>query len=222
MKRKFTMMFISALFLTATSVVARVLSFVPLGFWANFGIGSGLLVVGLLLLVFCGKHNAVKCVVTVINALSMGCYLRSWYINRGFDNSLWLMLFVVALATIYYLVAILPMAIPAVEAKKGLYLTLFVIASVVLFVLLVIFTKTTWVSTLGYFGLIQLGFVICLALDEKQKIYNAMVASTYTVAICAVIILIVVLSASSDGGGSILDGLDIPSGDGKKSKKSHK
>ena len=205
MKRCLSTLSVSILFLFATSVVAYFAQYVPLGFWGMFGVASGVLVLGFVLVLLTRRHNFVKLIIVGVNAVAMGFYLRSWYINRGFNNPLWLMLAVSLLASVYFVVFLLPLLIPSLNRHYGWYLLVFTLLSIVGYVLLVVLTKTTWVSTLGYYGILQLGFIISLSFkcDSRKELYNSFLASSYSVAVCALIILLIVLS---DGNG--LDGIE--------------
>ena len=114
------------------------------------------------------------------------------------------MLAVSLLASVYFVVFLLPLLIPSFNRHYGWYLLTFTLLSIVGYVLLVVLTKTTWVSTLGYYGILQLGFIISLSFKckNRKELYNSFLASSYSVATCALIILIIVVS---DGNG--LDGL---------------
>lgn len=109
MKRCLKTLGVTFIFLVITSVVGYAASFIPLGFWEIFGIASGILIASVLLSVLLRKSAGIKIAAMLLNAISMGFYLRSWYINRGFDNPLWLMLCVALLASVYLLIFILPL-----------------------------------------------------------------------------------------------------------------
>ena len=208
MKRCLSTLLVSILFLFATSVVAYVAQYVPLEFWGMFGIASGMLVLGFVVVFLTRRYNFVKLIIVALNSVAMGFYLRSWYINRGFNNSLWLMLAVSLLASVYFVVFLLPLLIPALNRHYGLYLLVFTLLSIVGYVLLVVLTKTTWVSTLGYYGILQLGFIISLSFkcDSLEELYNSFLVSSYSVAVCALIILIIVVS---DGNALDVDFLSV-------------
>lgn len=210
MKRCLKTLGVTFIFLVITSVVGYAASFIPLGFWEIFGIASGILIASVLLSVLLRKSAGIKIAAMLLNAISMGFYLRSWYINRGFDNPLWLMLCVALLASVYLLIFILPLYVDALNRHYGWYLLIFTILSIAGYVCLVIFTKTTWVSTLGYFGLLVLGFIMTMSMDgsTKPKLLTSWQIASFTVAVCAVIILIIV------AGGDGLDAIDVGGADG--------
>lgn len=188
----------SFLFLTVTSLVGYTAYFFNItDFWIMFGIASGVLVVGILIGII--KHKSAKIVSFFVNAVSMGFYLQSWYINRGFENSVWLMLGVATLAVAYMMVFALPLLIPAVNRHYGIYLIIFILLSLGGYVALLVFTKTTWVSTLGYFGLLQLSFILgssfdCTDFDDEIR---ALWLSSYSIVVCAAIILAIVAGGDS-------------------------
>ena len=216
MKRCLQTLLVAVCFLFTTSVVGWAAQFIPLGFWGIFGVASGILAAGLILSLTCRRKKSVKLVSIAVNAVAMGFYLRSWYINRGFDNALWLMLCVSLLAAAYLFIFILPLYIDAINRHYGWYLLVFTVLSVAGYVCLVVLTKTTWVSTLGYYGLLQLGFIMTMSMDgsNRLKLYNSWQVASYTVAVCAVIILISVLGG--DAAGDFLDGFS-GGGGGKSS-----
>ncbi len=194
MKKISITMLVSSFFLMATAVVAYLAGLAQLNsFWWAFGIASALLVLGFVLMLF--KQPKLYAVTFVINAIAMGFYLRSWYINRGFNNSLLLMIGVVLLAVVYMLLFVLPLFIPFVNKHYGLYLIIFVLLSLAGYICLLIFTKTTWVSTLGYFGIVQLAFIMGLsfgASDLEEQIFSNVICS-YSVLICGIVILAIVV-----------------------------
>lgn len=207
MKRCLQTLLISICFLFTTSVVGWTAQFITLGFWHIFVIGTVILVASIVLSLTCRKTASVKLITVFINAVSMGFYLRSWYINRGFNNPLWLMLCVSLLAAAYLFVFILPLYIDALNRHYGWYLLIFTILSIIGYVCLVVFTKTTWVSTLGYYGLLQLGFIICMSMEggSKSRLYASWQVASYTVIVCAIIILLIVVGG--DGVDGLFDGL---------------
>ncbi len=216
MKRCLQTLAVSLVFLIVASVVGYIGRFIPLDFWWIFGIATAILVVSVILSLALRKNPTYKLFSVFINAVSMGFYLRSWYINRGFDNALWLMLCVSLLAAAYMFIFILPLYVDAINRHYGWYLLVFTVLSIVGYVCLVVLTKTTWVSTLGYYGLLQLGFIMTMSMDgsNRLKLYNSWQVASYTVAVCAVIILIIVLGG--DAAGDFLDGFS-GGGGGKSS-----
>lgn len=208
---------ISVAFLAVTSVVCFLTSFLSLTFWWAFGTATVLLACGVIVLILLRKHEKTAHSLTVgINAVAMGFYLRSWYVNRGFDNPLWLML-LISVAAVAYLVLFL-LVTKISFFSNDTWLVIYILASLVVYVVLVVATKTTWVSTLGFYGLLQMGFMVGLRLNDDSQGNELTIAllSTYSVLICAVIILLVALGADA------LDCVDFGFGAGSDSKKAKK
>ena len=206
MKRCLKTLAISLAFLVTTSIVGYFAKYIPLGFWWTFGIATGILALGIVLTFTLKRRCSVKLAVIFINAVAMGFYLRSWYINRGFNNPLWLILCVALLASVYLLLFMLPLYINAINRHYGVYLLIFTILSLAGYICLVVLTKTTWVSTLGYYGLLELGFIMTMSMDgdDREDLYTSWQVASYTVAVCALIILLIVVGG--DSAGDFLDG----------------
>lgn len=210
---------ISVAFLAATSVVCFLTAYLSFPFWWAFGIATALLACGILVLILLRKHTQTAQLITIgINAVAMGFYLRSWYINRGFDNSLWLMLLISVAAVIYLVLFLLVTKIPVFSDNT--WLVVYIIASLVVYIVLVVATSTTWVSTLGFYGLLQMGFMVGLHMNDDAQGNELTVAlwSTYSVFICALIILLIALGADA----SLDFDFGAGFGSGKKSNKKSK
>lgn len=223
MKRCLQTLGVSLIFLIVTSVVCFLARFIPLGFNPIFGIATGILAFGIIISTVFWRRRKGKIVAKIVsifvNAVAMGFYLRSWYINRQFDNPLWLMLCVALLASVYLLIFVLPLYIDAINRHYGWYLLVFTILSLAGYICLVVFTSTTWVSTLGYYGLLELGFIMTMSMDgnNRIKLYTSWQVASYTVMVCAVIILIIVFGGDGIdglfdgvGGGDVGGGINSP------------
>lgn len=100
MKRLFHTILASALFLALCSVVGYCAYFFNIkNFWIMFAIASAVFVLGVIFALV--KRTSCKVIAFFVNAVAMGLYIQSWYIYRGFENSLWLMLAVSAVAVAY-------------------------------------------------------------------------------------------------------------------------
>ena len=230
MKRVCFTFLASFVFLAVTSLTGYAAYFFNISnFWIMFGIASGVFVAGIALGFV--KHVAAKIVAFFVNAVAMGFYLQSWYVNRGFDNSLWLMLGVAALAAAYMLVYVLPLFIPAVNRHYGVYLLIFVLLSLAGYVVLLCFTKTTWVSTLGFYGILQLSFIMGCSFSDVSDFDDQVqvwLVSSCSLLVCAALILMAALgselgsdcSCDCDGGGcSPSEGISSPIRTVPKNKK---
>ena len=225
MKRVMITTLFCFLFLVVSSVTAFLLRYANnIGIGAMFGIASGILVLGILLHVLLRKKNKLKLIPFFVNAVSMGAYLRSWYIFRGFDNALWLIVLTAALASAVILVFALFLLIPKIREHYGIFLLVFVLLLLATYILLVIFTQNTWVSTLGFYGIVALSFVLGLSIGANAETFpfSSLVWSSYSIAICAIIIAVIVLS-EGDGLDGVADLFCVGDVSGSaKSKKRRK
>lgn len=217
MTRIVTTWAVSTAFLFVLSFTCWLIGFAKLSFWWNCGIGAGILVAGIVALFTLAQFamKTVKLTVTFTNGVAMGFFLRCWYINRGFENPLWLMLCVGLFASVYFVIFVLPLLIPAVNRGYTWYWVVFFAVSVVGYILLAVLTRTTWVFTLGYFDLLQLGFILSLSLDGEQT--NGFWVSSYSVMLCAMIVFVLAVCGDNcecccdgfDGFGTVKSPLDV-------------
>lgn len=224
MKRTLITILFCLLFLLASSVTAFVLRYVNINSVGGmFGLASGVLVTGIALHILLRKKNALKLIPFFVNSVSMGAYLRSWYIYRGFDNALWLIALMAVVASAVLLVFAAFLLIPKINDHYGIFMLVFVLILLAVYILLVMFTQNTWVSTLGFYGIVALAFVVGLSLstDAEAFPYATLVWSSYSILICAVIIAIVVLS-EGDGIDGLADGFFGASYSPVKTKKNRK
>lgn len=217
---------LTTVFLLIASLVGYFAKYLFQQFWWAFGVASAVLALGVLVLTVAKKnrHNFFVAVY-IVNAVAMGLYLRSWYILRGFtENSLWLMLAMSLAAVLYFALFLLPQFIPWVRNNYSAYLVGYIIVSLAVYVLLLCFTKTTWVSTLGFYGLLQMGAMVALSLFDENENHWAFVAlcSSYSVFVCALIILLVAVGGDLDldfGGGVDIGSVRSPVAKGKRNGK---
>jgi len=149
-----------------------------------------------------------------ISSVAMGVLMRAWYINRGFNNSLALMM-AVSMATVLYLWLFFALSrIPFIRnsgVAYAVYCAIFVILSVVGYLVVMTKTETTYVSTFGYYMIIELAFIFAMSLEvhTPEELIRNLTLSTYSVLIVAIIAGVVILVAAAGG-----DGCDCDCGDG--------
>ncbi len=149
-----------------------------------------------------------------ISSVAMGVLMRAWYINRGFNNSLSLML-TVSLVTVLYLWVFFALSrIPFIRhsgVAYAVYCAVFVILSVVGYLVVMAKTETTYVSTFGYYMIIELAFIFAMSLEvhTPEELIRNLTLSTYSVLIVAIIAGVIILVAAAGG-----DGCDCDCGDG--------
>ena len=223
-------------FLAVASVVAYFLRFLASDVWLPVIIGVLLLVISGILAFFAKKSIAFNTVCSMISAVALGFLIRAWYINRGFDNPLWMMLLVSLAAVGYLWIFFLLTRIPIFKEHPIAFAVPFIVLSVILYAIIVFTTVTTFVSTFGYYALIVIAFIfaMCKSTAEPRDLVRAMTLSTYSLFAVAVIVAIFIALGDGDfdleldfdldfGDGAeiaegVLDGFDVASGSKKKNK----
>lgn len=151
------------------------------------------------------ERKTVNIVCFVVNAAAMGCLIRAWYLFRGFDNS-FITMFFVSLATVLYLWVFFALSkIPFIHRSKAAYTVLciaYVLLSVLVYVIAVATTHTTYLSTFGYYMAIELAFIFAMSLDTENpdELIRNLTLSTYSIFIVVIIAAVVVaVIAGGDG-----------------------
>lgn len=96
--------------------------------------------------------------------------------------------------------------------------------SIICYVLVIVLTKTTYVSTYGWYMMIEIAFVFALSIEaeDRLEIFQHTVLSTYSVLVVAILMLIIMLagdSADFSFDGSIFDSFSSSSSKKKKRTK---
>ena len=221
---------VSFLFLLVCSIVARITMNLFDNVKTPLIIGVFILALSGLVALIVRESTAVNITCATISAVAMGFVMRAWYILRGLENSIFTMAFI-ALGTVVYLwIYFAIIRIPVVKESEGVTIAvtaLYVILSIVIYLILVFGTETNFVSTIGYYAFIELSFIFAMSLevnDNKELIRNLTI-STYSVFIVAIVVAVFALAASGgdcdcDCGGCDCDGCG--GGETKKAKRKGK
>lgn len=200
MKKTLYTTVLSAVFLSLASVVAYILRFFPqLTLTVCLVVGIALAVANAIFALI--KQQVVANLLQLLfNSVSLGFVLRAWYIFRQIDNALWLMLCVSLACVAYLWVYLALLQISPFKRNAGLFTLVFVVLSVVVYVLLVIYTKTTFVSTLGLFSIVEIAFFFCMfsASDGIKEFLQKAVVSSFSIIIVAIVVVSIVCE-SADG-----------------------
>lgn len=177
---------------------------------------------GIILFVLRKKGSIFYLIFYLINAFALGLCIRGWYIYRGFDNPLWMMLLISLISTLYLWVFYLLLFVPLFNRHYTAFTIIFMILSVIAYVLVVIFTKTTFVSTYGWYMIIEIAFIFALSIknDDNKQLFKYVVISTYSVIVVAIFMLLIM--SSGDGIDLSFDGIgvgDLTSPRDKKQKQ---
>jgi hypothetical protein len=140
----------------------------------------------------------------MLSSVAMGVLIRAWYINRQFDNSFAVMT-VISLGAVLYLWIFFALSkIPFIHKSKAAYTCLCVLYAVLsgaLYFLVMMNTETTFVSTCGYYMIIELAFIFAMSLEvnNKKELIRNLALSTYSVFIVAIIAGVVIVAALAGG-----------------------
>lgn len=145
-------------FLLVASLIAYLFGFVESDYeylgWVYVGVGVAALVASGVLAFAVKGRSAVNIACFAANSVALGLCIRGWYELRGLENS-FLTMFFVCLACIAYLwVFFLLCLIPFISRHITPFFFIWLGISAVAYILVVIFTTTTFVSTFGYYMLI--------------------------------------------------------------------
>lgn len=183
----------SFLFLIICSTVAYFLRYVSFNSAiVPLVVGVVVLILSGVLAIFAKQKNLLNIICFVLSAIALGFLIRAWYIFRGFDNS-FLTILLVSLACIVYLwIFYLLTFIPFFEKHFNWFFWIYFILSFIAYILVIIFTKTTFVSTFGYYMIIEMAFIFALCAESKNltELVRSITISTYSVFIVAIIIIL--------------------------------
>ena len=191
-----------------SSTFAYFLRYLPItNAWIIVLIGIGILIVSGLISIISKKNILLNVLCFTISAVALGFCIRAWYIFRGFDNS-FLTIFLVSLACVAYLwIFYLLTYIPFVEKHFNLFFWLYFIISFIVYLILVFTTKTTYISTFGYYMIIEMSFIfaLCSECENMKELIKSLTLSTYSVFVVAIFIIL----AMSDGSDFSIDGIEF-------------
>ena len=77
------------------------------------------------------------------------------------------------------------------------------ILSIIAYIIVIATTKTTYISTYGWYMIIEIAFLFAISVksENNQELFKYAVISTYSVLVVGIIMLLIMLSG---------DGLDVP------------
>jgi hypothetical protein len=220
---------VSLLFLLTCSLVAKLTEQCFTDVKTPLIIGVSVLAASGILALIVRDTTAVNVLCAIISAIAMGFVIRAWYVLRGLENSLGLMALISLGAVVYLWLYFALIRLPVVRESAGVTVAvtaLYVVISVIIYLLLVFGTQTSFVSTIGFYTFIELSFIFAMSLevnDQKELIRNLTI-STYSVFIVAIIVALFALAASGgdcdcDCGGCDCDGCGGSSANTKKPKR---
>ena len=227
MKKSFIVSTVSFLFLLICSSVAYLLRYIPLkNPWWALAIGLITLAVSGIAAAFAHRIVGLNITCFLISAAALGFCIRAWYLFRGFDNPLWIMALVSFAAVIYLWIFYFLSKIPIFEKYPKIFVCIFLLLSLVGYLAVMLTTKTTYVSTFGYYMIIEIAFIfaMCSDISDIPDLIRKLTLSTYSVFAVAVFIAVIMLLGALGGDADCdcdlaLDCCDLDLGGGKQKKK---
>ena len=181
-----------------------------------------------------------NCLCFMLSSVAMGILIRAWYINRGFNNSFATMA-LVSLAAVAYLWLFFALSrIPLFRRSRRAYIiyaAIYAALSGIGYLAVMLNTKTTFVSTFGYYMIIELAFIFAMSLEveDARHLVRNLTLSTYSVFAVAIGVGVAVLLSLVCGEGGdcdcdgdccecvdCCDGCDCDTGSEYRKKKKNK
>ena len=202
----------SFLFLFLCSFVARCTKGLFVGYKATLPLIIGVIILatsGIIALIVRDRPN-VNVFCFILSSIAMGFIMRAWYILRDLYNSILITALISFGAVIYLWIYFALIRIPAIKESAGVTAAvsvLYVILSIVIYIFLVLKTKTSFVSTVGFYAFVEISFIFAMSLEvnDKDELIRNLTLSTYSVFVVAIIVAIFALMAAGGGDGCDCD-----------------
>lgn len=228
----------SFVFLLICSLVARFSRGFFQGYWPPLLIGVGILVVSGIIALIVRESTPVNILCFGLSAIAMGLIIQAWYVLRSLENPIFITALISLGAVVYLWLYFALIHIPVVKESAGVSVAvtaLYIIISVIIYVILVLRTETNFVSTVGFYAFIEISFIFAMSfeINSRDELIRNLTLSTYSVFVVAIIVAVIALMAAAgdgdcdcDCGGcdGCCDGLDCASdiGGSKVSKRKKK
>lgn len=191
----------SFVFLLISSLVAYFLGKINFStVWFPLCIGVVTLALSGVLAIFAKNNTILNAVCYLLSGVALGFFIRAWYIFRGFNNPIWLFVLVSLSCVVYLWIVFALSKIPCCYKHPKLFILVVLLLSLFGYILLVALTKTTYISTFGYYMIIEIAFLFAMfnSSDNFYELFRNVTLSTYSVFVVAVIIIISIVSGEGD------------------------
>lgn len=200
----------SFVFLMLSSTVAFLGKFIFDEPVAPLVIGCIILLVSGILAFVIKESTPVNILCFFISSLAMGCLIRAWYNLRHIENGMVTMILVSLSLVLYLWVFFALSRIPFIRHNKTAFIIfgiIFVLLSVAAYIYLVFNTDTTYLSTIGYYAIIEFAFIFAMSLEAhtREDLIRNLTLSTYSVFAVAIIVAVFVVLALLGGDGMDCD-----------------
>ena len=169
-------------------------------------IGIVILVASGIFALIAREKNTLNLACFLVNSIAMGILIRAWYLFREFDNT-FLTMIIVSFATVLYLWLFFALSkIPFIHKSKTAYTILsavYVLLSILFYCIAVTQTDTTYLSTFGYYMIIELAFIFAMSLEVNTpgELMRNLTLSTYSIFLAVIIAagVIIIVAIAGDG-----------------------
>ena len=195
---------VSFIFLLICSIVAKLTMHAFDSYITPLIIGVSILAISGIIALIVRERPQINIFCAILSAIAMGFILRSWYILRGLENSILTMLLISLGAVVYLWIYFALIRLPVIKESAGVTVAvtvLYAIISLVIYLLLVFGTKTNFVSTVGFYAILEFSFIFAMSFEvnDNNELIRNLTLSTYSVFAVAIIVAVIALMAAGDG-----------------------
>ena len=231
----------SFIFLFICSIVASISKMLFIGYKPTLPLVIGIIILAVsgVIALIVREQTKVNLLCFTLSAVAMGFIIRAWYILRDLENSIFITLLISLGAVIYLWIYFALIHIPVVKESAGVTVAvsaLYIVISIVVYIVLVLKTHTNFVSTAGFYAFIEISFIFAMSMEvnDNEELIRNLTLSTYSVFVVAAIVAVFALMAASGSGdcdcdcggcdcdGSCCDGCDCGGSDSAKVTKKKK
>lgn len=175
-------------------------------------IGFSVIVANVIAAIIMNDHEVnskiITAVCSVLNSVALGFAVRAWYMFRHINNPFPVLILVAVLEVVYLSAAFALFSIKFVRRHFRIFWAIFTVLTIAAYVLCAVFVKADFVSTAGYWLIVQWIFALAMIVEDKEHIFPAITLASFGVFIVALIILVIIL-AEDDGPFEMLELVDI-------------
>ncbi len=226
MRRNSLIILSSFLFLLLSSLVAYLLRFADITDALTYLIaGAALLAVSFAVAYFGAEIIPINILSFIISACSLGALIRAWYLFRGFDNDLYVMLLVCAACALHLVAFCLVAELPYLRRHRVMTAVIYGVISLAAYLAVMLTTKTTYVSTFGYYMIVETAFLYAIIMKGEDRASLVRVITLSTFSVIGVAVILGVMMLFGDGADCDISGCDCgcdcnPGDNNKKKKQS--
>ncbi len=223
MRRTSLILLSSFLFLLCASLVAYLLRFCDLGGAVTYLIiGVALLFLSSIIAYFSAELIPLNVLCFAMSAAALGFLIRCWYAFRNFDNTLGVMLLVCVACVLHLLLFRLVAELPLLRKHRVAVAVIYGVLSLFVYLYVMLSTTTTYVSTFGYYMIVEIAFLYALIMPSEDRASLIRQVTLCTFSVFGVAVILAVMIFLGDGADCDLSGCDCGcdcgSGEGRKKK----